>query len=195
MIYFRLLFLLILFAKGMTSLAQDSTAVTTIDFPQIDKSPVDILYYPIKSAIQGLKPSVKIIYSRPSVRNRKIFGQIVPYGNLWRTGANEATEIILYENVTIGNTNIPKGRYSLFTIPNEKEWVVILNKSVDIWGDFSYNELEDVLRINVSSSNSTQFREYLSMTFAEKLNSKEISLVIAWENTIISIPMMLSTSE
>src|SRR6188768_4545868 len=84
--------------------------------------------------------NVKIVYCQPSARGRKIMGGLVPYGEVWRTGANEATTIEFDKPVKIEGKDLPAGKYALFTIPNEKEWTIIFNKDVKQWGAFNYKE-------------------------------------------------------
>lgn len=115
-------------------------------FPSIDKSPHDISYY---RADRNAPPTMKIVYGRPLKNGRTIFGGIIPYDKVWRTGANEATEITFYKDVVFGGQAVKAGTYSLFTIPGKKEWTFILNKDLDIWGAYSYKEDLDVARVVV----------------------------------------------
>src|ERR1051326_7049375 len=92
---------------------------------------------------------VTITYSRPGVKGRRIFGGLVPFGKVWRTGANEATTIAISDDVSINGKPLAKGTYSLHTIPTEGEWTLIFNKTADQWGSYSYDEKQDVLRVNV----------------------------------------------
>src|SRR5262245_33768580 len=92
--------------------------------------------------------AISIDYSRPSVRERKIFGGLVPFGQVWRTGANAATKITFGTDVKLGGTPVPAGSYALFTIPGEAEWTVILSKVVDgQWGSYAYNPKDDQTRV------------------------------------------------
>ena len=101
---------------------------------------------------------IAIDYSQPSVKGRKIFGGLEPYGKVWRTGANEATTFAVSSDVTIEGKALPAGKYALFTIPNEDEWTVIFNKQPDQWGAYDYDESQDALRVSVTpeSSESTE---------------------------------------
>jgi len=102
--------------------------------------------------------NIKVDYSQPSVKGRDVWGELVPYDQVWRTGANEATTIEFTKDVTINGKALSGGKYSLFTIPNEKSWVIIFNKNADQWGAFKYNKDLDALRISVNptSSNMTE---------------------------------------
>src|SRR5262245_44278173 len=92
----------------------------------------------------------EIVYSRPSVKGRKIFGALVPFGEVWRTGANAATKITFSTDVKFEGQNVPAGSYALVTIPGEKEWTVILSKVTGDWGAYAYDEKNDQLRVKVA---------------------------------------------
>ena len=120
--------------------------------------------------------NIHVFYNRPYKKNRSIFGQLVPYGEVWRTGANETTTIEFSEDVTLEGKTVPKGKYALFTIPNEKEWTVILNKGIK-WGAYSYKEDEDVIRVNVPVKKSKEFNERMKFDISESGN-----VALFWEN-------------
>src|SRR5215217_3111 len=106
-------------------------------FKGLDKSPRDIAYFPDGFAHDrkdGDKALVKVSYSRPFLKGREIFGKQEPYGKVWRVGADEATEIKFYQDATFGDKKVKAGTYSLFSIPGEKEWTVILSSDLDYWG-------------------------------------------------------------
>ena len=105
--------------------------------------------------------TITIDYSRPSVKGRKIWGELVPYGQVWRAGANETTAFTLSADAQVDGKNLPAGKYAFFVIPNEKEWTVVFNKTIK-WGAFSYKQEEDVLRINVPVKKSKSFAEQLT---------------------------------
>ena len=131
---------------------------------------------------------ITITYSRPSVKDRVIFGGINPYGQVWRTGANAATTINFTENVIIEGHSVPAGTYSLFTIPNKDEWTVILNKTVKQWGAYSYKEAEDLLRFKVKPVYLAEKRESFTIQFAnETTHSADLHLV--WDHTAIYIKL------
>src|SRR5438046_1969942 len=109
-----------------------------------------------KATVAG--KTITINYSQPAVKGREIWGKLVPYGQVWRTGANETTTIEFSDDVTLEGKPVAKGRYALFTIPNEKEWTIIINKGIK-WGAFTYKQDEDVLRVNVPAKKSDKFFE------------------------------------
>lgn len=151
------------------------------EFPKLDASPMDLAI----ARGENQKMIARIIYSRPQKKGREVFGKLVPYGQIWRTGANEATEIDLYIPLKIGNTTIEAGTYTLYSIPDEKEWVIVLNRETNIWG-LDYKEEMDLLRISVPSKRAVAPIESLSMAF--RPDSDGISLMIGWDNTFVEIP-------
>lgn len=124
--------------------------------------------------------NVKISYGQPSKRDRVIFGKLVPYGEVWRTGANEATEITFLKNATFGGKPVKAGTYTLFTIPGNKDWTFILNSELNQWGAYKYNEIKnkDVLQIKVKAST-------ISGAAVEKLTISLPAgkLVLEWDKT------------
>jgi hypothetical protein len=130
---------------------------------------------------------VSIDYSRPSARERKIFGGLVPYGTMWRTGANAATKITFSTDVNVGGTAVPAGSYALFTIPGETEWTVILSKVVDgQWGSDDYNKKDDQARVTVKPVVMAEPLETMTISLQDMRGGKA-NLVIAWEKTKVPI--------
>jgi hypothetical protein len=162
--------------------------------PPLDKSPLDISYcpsgYPInKASGNSAEPLVaRVIYSRPAVNSRKIFGGLIEYGNVWRVGANEATEIEFFKEILIGGKKIKKGRYTLYAIPAEKKWTIILNKETDTWGAFIYDAKKDVLRIDVPVENMADNVESFTIYF-DKISNYHSNYVMnaLWENAKVSV--------
>jgi hypothetical protein len=158
-------------------------------FRNVDKSPMDAAYFPDNFAHDRKgdeKALIRVIYSRPTKNGREVFGKLIPYGKVWRTGANENTEIKFYQDATIQGKKIKAGTYSLFTIPGETEWVVILNKDLDYWGAFQYKEANDVARFTVSSKKSETPIENFSIQFPK---GSEAILRMGWDNTIVELPI------
>lgn len=157
----------------------------------LDKSPLDISYYPHNFAHdrkEGQNALVRIIYSRPNRNGRQLFGGIVPYGKVWRTGANEATEIQFYSDAVMEGQKIKKGTYSLFTIPEKDKWTIILNSDLDYWGAYKYNQKNDVIRVSVPSEESKTEVENFTIQFAGEEKDKA-SMLMAWGNTIVKVPI------
>ncbi len=137
---------------------------------------------------------VEIIYSRPSVKERKIFGGLVQYGELWRTGANRATKITFSDKVKIGGMALDAGSYALFTIPGEKEWVVIFNTRAEQSGSGQYKQEEDAIRLNVKPIMHGHIHETFTISIDDVRNtSATINLI--WENTQVKIPLEVEVDE
>lgn len=132
----------------------------------------------LNATLDGVKTT--IVYHRPSAKGRKVMGDLVPFGQVWRTGANDATTIEFSTAVTIEGKTLPAGKYSLFTIPGASEWIVIFNKDAKQWGAYDYKEKEDALRVS-TKSNNVDFTE--TFTIAEEAGS----IIIKWENTSIAL--------
>src|SRR5262245_43790384 len=148
--------------------------------PEVDKSPMDVSYYPsnypiLKIQNKATEPlAVRILYSRPQKQGRKIFGELVEYGKVWRLGANEATEIEFYKDVKIDGKKIVKGRYTLYAIVNENNWTMIFNKDTDIWGAFKYDPKKDVLRTDIPVQKVDDPVENMSMWFEKSVSGASL---------------------
>ena len=185
-----LLLMYIVFCLNTTLLAQNK-------IPPVDQSPLDISYYPenypaSKAQKKTIEPLIaRVIYSRPAVNGRKIFGALIDYGKVWRMGANEATEIEFFKEVLIKKIKVKKGRYSLYAIPNPNKWTIILNKEVDSWGAFLYDSTKDVVRIEVVPELTEQTVDPFTIYF-EKNNLQNFNLNIYWENTKVVLPIAIT---
>ena len=160
-------------------------------FRGLDKSPLDIAYFPDHFAHdrkEGQKALVKVVYSRPHKNNRELFGDLVPYGKIWRTGANEATEIKFYEDATVGGKKIKKGTYSLFTIPEKERWTIIFNSDLDYWGAYTYSEKNDILRVTAQSEKIENEMANFTIQFKEDEKNKA-TMVMTWGNTLVKVPI------
>jgi len=163
--------------------------------PVLDKSPMDMSYFPtdypvLKTQNKATTPPIaRVIYSRPQKDNRVIFGQLVEYDKVWRLGANEATEIEFFKDVTIGGKKVLKGRYTLYAIPTETKWTIILNKDMDTWGAFVYDEKKDVLRTDVPVQTLDTPVDAFSMNFNK--TDKGMDLFIAWDKASVALPILV----
>ncbi|HMG91618.1 MAG TPA: DUF2911 domain-containing protein [Chryseolinea sp.] len=130
---------------------------------------------------------VKITYSRPQKLGREIFGKLVPYGQVWRTGANEATEITVTKNVQLNGTLLKAGTYTIFSIPNKEKWTIIINTEVGLWGSYNHNPKLDEMRFDIPVQAVTA--ESLEL-FTIKLDQRNelADLIIMWDRVKISIP-------
>ena len=160
-------------------------------FRNVDKSPLDMAYLPDNFAHDrkpGEKAVARVTYSRPAKNNREVFGKMVPYGKVWRTGANESTEIKFYQDVVLGGKPVKAGTYALFTIPGEKEWTLILNNDLDYWGAFKYNEKSDVVRVTAPATTTTTPLENFTIQFESK-GAKAGIMKMAWDQTVVEVPL------
>ena len=130
----------------------------------------------VKATGKSGSANITINYGSPSVKGRKIWGDLVPFGKVWRTGANDATTFETDGDIKVEGKSLPKGKYSLFTIPEEKEWTIIINSKPNQWGAYSYKQEDDVLRVKVKPSKSAIFTETLNFQIADG------KVYIRWEN-------------
>ena len=169
------------------------TTLAQAKLPPVDKSPMDMSYYPngypvLKIQDKITEPVVaRVIFSRPQKNGRTIFGELLEYGKVWRLGANEATEIEFFQNVKIGNTRIKKGRYTMYCIPYADKWTLIINKETDTWGSFKYDETKDVVRTEVPVQKQQDILEFFVMAF-DKIPGGA-GLTIAWDNFKVVLPI------
>lgn len=131
---------------------------------------------------------LKITYSQPSKRGRIIFGELVPYNQVWRTGANEATEITLTKDIVIDKQPLKAGTYSIFTIPKKDFWTVIINKDLGLWGAYNYNATMDVLRLEVPVQ-VLQDGVYESFTIQVDQRNNQAELVFLWDSIRVAVPV------
>jgi len=155
-----------------------------VDFPRLS---------PVASVRQAVGVTeIEINYSRPGVKGRKIWGELVPYGEVWRTGANENTTIRFSTPVRIAGTELPAGIYGLQTIPTEGDWTVILSKDAELWGAFDYKPENDALRATVTPRKSARLEERMSFRF-EDLTDESATVVLAWENVEVPFKVEVDT--
>ncbi len=132
--------------------------------------------------------SVELSYSRPGMKGRKIYGDLVPFGKVWRTGANNATTITFGEDVMIGGTKVPAGKYGLLTMPDKKEWTVIISKQLDVTSPAAYKQDMDVVRVMVAPMNMKDEMETFTMQFAD-IKANSCALHIMWDKTAVALPI------
>ena len=138
--------------------------------------------------------SITINYSRPGVKNRVIFGGLLPYGTLWRTGANAATTIEFSDDVSVEGHPVKAGKYALFTIPGKDEWTIILNSNYHQNGAFQYKESEDVIRFNVKPIHLNDKVETFRIDINNITNSTA-TIDLTWENTLVSFKVDVNSDE
>jgi hypothetical protein len=132
--------------------------------------------------------SIELSYSRPGIKGRTIFGDLVPYGKVWRTGANSATTITFGDDVTIGDTKVPAGKYGLLTIPDASAWTIIITKQLDVTSPAAYKQDQDVVRTKITPQALPFAVETFTMLFGN-IKSSSITLSIMWENVYLELPI------
>ncbi|MEL6123759.1 MAG: DUF2911 domain-containing protein, partial [Bacteroidota bacterium] len=165
-------------------------------WPDLDASNLDVAYFPQKAAWtnylpeeeRGIRPEMKILYSRPKMNGRKIFGDLVPYGEEWRLGANEATLITFYNPVDINGTMVGPGVYSVFATPTESEWTVTFSSQTNIWGGANRDMEKNVASITVPAVSLPKPREEFGITFQE-IDGYTTHMVMEWETTRAAVPI------
>ncbi len=171
---------------GLAVVALAATAAAQqLDFPR--PSPKATI-----SQTVGLT-DVTITYCRPSVRGRAIWGGLVPYDQVWRTGANEATTITFSDDVTIEGTKLAAGTYGLFTVPGKDEWTVIFNRGAKQWGAYQYKQDQDALRIKVKP-HGDEFHELMTFSFPE-VSAESVTVKLAWEKLAVPFTLRIDTNE
>ena len=169
--------------------AQNTTDFT---FRKPDLSPLDKAYFPDHFAHDrkaGDKAILRITYSRPLAKGRELFGDLVPYGEVWRTGADETPELRVYQDVRIAGQTLGAGTYSVFTIPGEDSWTIIINTDLDYWGAYSYNKAQDVMRVPAPVSSLEKPVENFSIQFEE--DGDNALMHFAWGTTVATLPITI----
>jgi hypothetical protein len=137
---------------------------------------------------------IEISYSRPSAKGRAIFGGLVPYGEVWRTGANASTKISFSTPVKLCGNEIPAGKYALYTIPGEDEWTIIISKNAELFGAFNYDKKDDLMRFKVEPHKLAEHIESFTIEMP-KIHDDSAMLCLAWENTLVPINIELDLSK
>ena len=155
--------------------------------------------FPAASPIQTIRQqfalgNIDLTYSRPGAKGRKVFGDLVPYNKLWRTGANAATKLTFSDAVELDGRRIDSGSYVLYTIPGEESWEVIINKGINNWGTEGYKESEDVVRFKVLPIKTKTITELFTIQFANIL-PEQCQLQLLWEKKLIVIAITTSVKE
>jgi len=154
------------------------------DFPGLDKSPMDVSSYPASYKVTD--KAIKVYYSRPQLSDRPL-STLAPNDKVWRTGANEAVEVSVLKTIKLGEQTIAPGTYSLFTIPGETEWTIILSSDVNVWGAYGYSKANDVARIKapVTVSEDKQSLEAFSIMFTDD------AMHMGWGTVRVAVPFSI----
>ena len=159
------------------------SSVNAQEFRKLDKSPMDTAAFP--TSYKEANKQMKVIYSRPQLKGREL-SKLAPNGEVWRTGANEAPELVLYKDFNLNGTKIKAGSYSLLTIPGEKEWTIILNSDLNTWGSYYYNDKNDVARITVPTTYVSDSLEAFSIVLDGE--DGNIIMHIGWDTLRVAVP-------
>ncbi|MEQ9423431.1 MAG: DUF2911 domain-containing protein [Cyclobacteriaceae bacterium] len=164
-----------------------SDAAMAQKFSGVDKSPADIAWLP---GNRKPAPIAKVVYSRPMLKGREL-ASLTPYGKMWRTGANETTEITFLQDVKFAGNDVKAGTYALYTIPGESNWTVILNSKLNTWGHYQYDETQDVAKAEVSSRKyDGDSIEAFTIAFEDPKDSMS-TMYLAWGDTVVEVPIGL----
>ena len=132
--------------------------------------------------------AIRVLYSRPQLKGRDLIGsESIPYGKIWRLGANEATEITFLGDVNFGGTDVEAGTYTVYVIPTEAEWTVLLNKKVNTWGGYTYDEAMEVARVSADVQATPEKVEALSIIFQEMEGGA--NMIMAWDDVMTAVPV------
>jgi hypothetical protein len=132
--------------------------------------------------------NIELSYSRPNMKGRKIFGDLVPFDKVWRTGANQATTLTFSDDVTIGGTAVKAGKYGLLTIPGAKEWTVIISKQTDVTSPSVYKQDQDVVRVTAKPQTLPWSMETFTIMF-DNVKDNSTDLMVMWEKTMVTLPI------
>ncbi len=138
--------------------------------------------------------NIKVVYSRPGVRGRKIIGDLVPYGRIWRVGANESTKFTVDSPITIKDRELLPGTYALYAFPQEESWEIVFHANTEHWGDGrdAYDAAEDVLRVEIVPEKTASFTENFQISF-DRVSHNSLDMLWEWEHTRITVPMKVDT--
>lgn len=168
------------------------TDITVNSFVPVDISPMDMSYFPDDYPISKMSgkvtrpPIARVVYSRPYLQGRKLFHDLLKYGEPWRLGANESTELDLFSDVTIQGKKIKAGRYILYSIPGPEKWIIVLNSNIDSWG-LHPDASKDIERFTVPAVQTKNSIEYFTMLFQKTTSGAD--LFMAWDNVEVKLPI------
>lgn len=173
-----------------------SIGVSAQEFPQLDKSPLDVAYYPARVAFRNFGkteaeknavPIARVLYSRPQKKGRNIFGDLEKYGSVWRVGANEAAEVEFFTDVNVGENRLKAGKYTMYATLGEDSWDVHFSTDLDLWGSYAYKAEHNVATITVPTEKTEGVVEAFSIMFKEVDGGAH--MLMAWDDTMVQIPV------
>lgn len=164
-----------------------------------DVSPMDMAQYPSRSRFQNLikpeeveanQPKIRVVYSRPQMKERKIFGGLLKFGDMWRVGANQTTLVSFFNDVTIGGKDLRAGTYGLFAKVNKDNWEFIIHSNPNSWGHANHDEATNLVTVKAPTAQTGETLESLSISFDEK-GDNQVDILVGWENTMARLPVTL----
>ncbi len=168
-----------------------------LKWPGVDASIMDMAYYPSRVALRhfaksdvekNAKPVMRVVYSRPLKKDRKIFGNLVKYGEVWRAGANESTEVTFFQDVKVGDTKLKKGRYTIHVVPSEKQWEVHFTDYLDRWGSYGFDPAKNTkAKITVPTESTDDAIEAFSIMFSQANGGAH--MLMGWDDTLVRVPI------
>jgi len=158
-----------------------SSEISAQTFDPLDKSPMDVARFPYNW--RNTDKVVRVTYSRPQLKGRSV-EKLAPLGKIWRVGANEATEITFYKDVTFGGKKIKSGTYTMYAIPGENEWTIAISNQLNVWGAYFHKEENDVARVKGSVKISDKKYEAFTIAFGD-----DMTMYMAFGNTMVSLPI------
>ncbi len=178
---------IVAFVLTLVLIVISSKDVNAQIFDSLDSSPHDIAYFKTNKTT----PQVKVVYGRPIAKDTQVFGTQIPFGKVWGTGSNEATEIKFYQDTMFGNKFVKAGVYVLYTIPKENYWTIILNSKTDTYGAHFYNPENNIAQIEVPATKG-EMVNYFSIAFSVKNYGSQ--MVLAWAKTRVKVPLYTEQS-
>jgi len=171
------------------------------DFPDVDKSPLDAAYFPARAAFRAfaktdsaalaMQPKIRVLYSRPYKKGRAVWGgDLAPFDEPYRLGANETTEITFYQPVLIGDHLVPTGRYTIGAIPKAESWEVFFSVDVDGWGVYAYKPERNIATITVPTTKTEEVIENFSIVLYEA-SPNVVHLKMGWDDTVVEVPVRM----
>ena len=174
----------VLFVAVLAIVLMCNNELSAQNFAGLDKSPMDAAAYPAGHGDSD--KMVKVVYSRPQLNGRTV-EELAPSGKVWRTGANEATEITFYKDVVFGGEAVEAGTYTLFTIPGDDEWTVVLSNAENVWGAYTYDDSEDVVSVKGAVSNNPASVEAFSIAFGG--SDSDVNMYLGFGNVLVTVPV------
>ncbi|MEM1326624.1 MAG: DUF2911 domain-containing protein [Bacteroidota bacterium] len=163
-----------------------------------DASPMDLAQYPRSSRTMNFLdedkkaeslPKVRVVYSRPQLKGRKIFGELYKEGDAWRLGANETTEITFFDDVMIGGEKVKKGRYGMFVVLDKDKWEFVIHTNIPSWGTPNHDESTNVATFSVPTEKTPEKVENMSILFKEIDKNEKVHMIVAWDDTMVQVPI------